>query len=157
MAKVKEKAEQRAEQGQAIVELLKSNPYVQRVLADEDLRDQVRDAVDSGRSAYQRASKSKRPAKALINDAKLQRELKAAFESAKSAQYALRDAPSNPTGKRKGGKGRLLGLALVGGAIALVASSSLRDKVLDMLFGPEETFDYVPATNGAAAQSGATT
>src|SRR5690606_3649644 len=55
MAKVKEKAEQRAEQGQAIVELLKSNPYVQRVLADEDLRNQVRDAVDSSRSAYHRA------------------------------------------------------------------------------------------------------
>ena len=34
------------------------------------------------------------------------------------------------------------------GAIALVASSGLRDKVLDLLFGPEETFDYVPAANG---------
>ncbi|MBJ7470806.1 MAG: hypothetical protein JHD16_05865, partial [Solirubrobacteraceae bacterium] len=47
---------------------------------------------------------------------------------------------------------------LLGGVIALVVSSSLRDKVLDLLFGPEETFDYVPAANGngtatAAAQT----
>jgi len=149
VAKVKERAEQSAVKGEALVEALKANPYVQRVLADELLRDQVKDAVDSSRAAYKRASKSKQPAKALISDQKLQRDLRAAFESARAAQEALKDAPAHPTGRRKGKKGRLLLLTLVGGAVALVASSSLRDKVLDLLFGPEETFDYVPASNGA--------
>ncbi len=145
----KDKAEHSAQQGAALLESLKDNPYVQRVLADADLRDQVRDAVDSSRSAYKRASKSKRPAQALLNDAKLQKELKAAYEAAKTAQEALRDAPhSIGKSKRGGGKGKFLALALLGGAIALVASSGLRDKVLDLLFGPEETFDYVPAANG---------
>lgn len=141
----KERAEQGAHQGQALFEALRDNPYVQRVLADEDLRDQVRDAVDSSRSAYTRASKSKRPAQALIKDKKLQKDLKVAFASAKGAQAALRDAPSAPKGR---GKGRLLLVALVGVAVALVASSGLRDRVLDLLFGPEETFDYVPTSNG---------
>lgn len=155
MAKVKERAEQGAAQGQEFVELLKSSPYVQRLIADDALRDQLRDAVDSSRSAYKRASKSKNPAKALANDAKLQRELKAAFEAAKDAQEKLRDAPSNPTGKRKRRRGGLLGLLLVGGAATLIFSSAARNKVLDMLFGPEETFDYVPAQNGAATSDAA--
>ncbi len=154
----KDKAEQSALQGAALLEAVKDNPYVQRVLADEDLRDQVREAYESSAAAYKRASKSKRPAQALVKDAKLQKDLKAAFEAAKSAQEALRDAPGNPTAKRGGGKGKFLAIALLGGVIALVASSALRDKVLDLLFGPEETFDYVPAANGngttaAAAQT----
>lgn len=150
----KDRAEQGAHQGQALFEALRDNPYVQRVLADEDLRDQVRDAVDSSRSAYARASKSKRPAQALIKDQKLQKDLKAAFASAKSAQSSFRDAPSAPKGR--GGKGRLLLLVVVGSAVALVASSGLRDKVLDLLFGPEETFDYVPTSNGNGTSSATT-
>jgi hypothetical protein len=140
----KKTAEQGVTQGAALVEALKDNPYVQRILADADLRDQVRDAVESSRSAYKRASKSKRPAQALLKDAKLQKDIKSAFESAKTAQSSLRDAPKSS----RGGKGKLLFVALVGAGIALVASSGLRDKVLDLLFGPEETFDYVPTSNG---------
>ncbi len=144
----KDRAEQGAQQGQALFEALRDNPYVQRVLADEDLRNQVKDAVDNSRSAYARASKAKRPAQALVKDKKLQKELKTAFAAAKLAQSALRDAPSSPKPGRSGGKGKLFLLALVGTGIALVASSGLRDKVLDLLFGPEETFDYVPTSNG---------
>ena len=150
----KERAEQGAHQGQALFEALRDNPYIQRVLADEDLRTQVRDAVDNSRSAYARANKSKRPAQALVKDKKLQKDLKAAFVSAKGAQAAFRDAPSAPKGR--GGKGRLLLLAVVGTAVALVASSGLRDKVLDLLFGPEETFDYVPTSNGNGTGAAAT-
>lgn len=145
---IKNTAEHGAEQGAALIEALKENPYVQRVISDEELREQVKTAYESSAAAYKRASKSKKPAQALIKDEKLQKELKAAYEAAKTAQEALRDAPSNPTAKRGGGKGKFLLLVLVGSAIALVASSALRDKVLDLLFGPEETFDYVPAANG---------
>ena len=45
-----------------------------------------------------------------------------------------------------------VGAAMAHGAgLAVVLSSGLRDKVLDLLFGPEETFDYVPAANGNGA------
>jgi hypothetical protein len=57
-----------------------------------------------------------------------------------------------------GGVGRLLFLLLVAGILAMVLSKDVRSKVLDMLFGSEEEFDYssttMPATDapvGAAA------
>ena len=133
----KQRAEQGVHQGQALIETL-------------------RDTVDSSRSAYHRAAKSKRPGQALLNDKKLQNELRAAFDSARQAQFALRDAPSNPRGRSGGAFGRVVMLTIVGGVVALVASSALRDKVLDLLFGPEETFDYVPTPNGNGTGATAT-
>jgi hypothetical protein len=50
-----------------------------------------------------------------------------------------------------GGVGRLLFLLLLAGILAMVLSKDLRSKVLDMLFGSEEEFDYssttMPATD----------
>ena len=37
-------------------------------------------------------------------------------------------------------------LAIIGGAVALGVSSDLRNKVLDLLFGAEEEFDYTSTT-----------
>jgi hypothetical protein len=155
----KKRVAQEAAHGAAVVEAIRENPYVQRLLADDDLRGHLQEALDSGKSAYERASKSNKRggAKKLVKDQKLQSDLKAAFEAAKSAQEKLQDAPKHPTPSAKGrGRGRLLLLAIVGAGIAVVLSSGLRDKVLDLLFGPEETFDYVPAANGNGSTSAAT-
>jgi hypothetical protein len=50
-----------------------------------------------------------------------------------------------------GGVGKLLFLLLVAGILAMVLSKDVRSKVLDMLFGSEEEFDYssttMPATD----------
>src|SRR5579871_5854346 len=50
----------------------------------------------------------------------------------------------------KGGRShrshRLAKAALVGGAVALLARSGLRGRVLDALFGPEEEFEYESET-----------
>jgi len=46
---------------------------------------------------------------------------------------------------------RLLFLSIVGGGVALVASSSLRSKVLDKLFGAENEFQYSPPPASPAA------
>ena len=50
-----------------------------------------------------------------------------------------------------GGVGKLLFLLLVAGILAMVLSKDVRAKVLDMLFGSEEEFDYssttMPATD----------
>jgi hypothetical protein len=61
-------------------------------------------------------------------------------------------------GKSGGGAGRLVLLLLVAAVAALVLSEDLRSKLLDLLFGAEEEFDYssttMPATDapvGAAA------
>ena len=122
-----------------------ATPYVQRLIQDEDLRDNIRTAYESGRSAYSRLNNGKAPAKALLDDKKLHRELQNAADSLRSASEALREGPKKK--KRKGGIGRLLLLAIVGGAVAIGVSSDLRNKVLDLLFGAEEEFDYTSTTS----------
>lgn len=147
----KKRVQQEAQHGAALVEAIRESPYVQRLLADEDLRNNLQEAIESSKAAYERASKTKKRggAKKLIQDEKLQDNLRAVYEAAKSAQEAIVDAPSNPTAApKKKRRGRLLVVGLVGAGLAVALSSGLRDKVLDLLFGPEETFDYVPAANG---------
>jgi hypothetical protein len=128
------------------------NPYVQRILQDEELRDNMVVAVEAARNAYGRLNKGKSPAKNVLDDKKLHRELKRSSEALRDATTALRAAPKSakPSKKRKGGIGRLVLVAIIGGAVALAASEGLRNKVLDALFGAEEEFDYSSNTSPAA-------
>ena len=119
----------------------RSNPYVQRLVEDDELRDSLRTAFESARKAYTRMANGKGPAKALVEDKKVQRELKEAASSLREAADSLRGKR-----KRRGGRGRLLLLALVGGGLALALSEGLRKKVLDALFGAEEEFEYTAST-----------
>ena len=121
-----------------------ASPYVQRLIQDEDLRDNIRTAYESGRSAYSRLNNGKAPAKALMDDKRLHRDLQSAADALRDASDALREGPVKR--KRKGGIGRLLLLAIVGGGVALGVSADLRNKVLDLLFGAEEEFDYTSTT-----------
>ncbi len=120
---------------------VRSNTYVQRLVEDDELRDNLRNAFDSARKAYSRMSNGKGPVKAVTEDKKFQREMKDAATSLKDAAEALRDGK-----KKKRGKGRLLLIAIIGGGIALAASEGLRKKVLDALFGAEEEFEYTAST-----------
>jgi hypothetical protein len=121
----------------------RSNPYVQRLIEDPDLRENVREAFESARSAYRRMSDGKAPAKALVEDKKLQRDLRDASQS-------LREAADQIRGKRRRKKHRgrrLLMLLIVGGAVALIVSEGTRKAVLDKLFGAEEEFEYSSTTS----------
>jgi hypothetical protein len=122
-----------------------ASPYVQRLIQDEDLRENLRTAYESGRSAYGRLNNGKAPAKALMDDKKLHRELQTAADALRDASDALREGPAKKK-KRKGGIGKLLLVGIVGGGLALAVSSDLRNKVLDLLFGAEEEFDYTSTT-----------
>ncbi len=130
------------------------NPYVQRVVDDEDLRENLWQAYESARQAYGRLSNGKSPTKAIFDDKKLQKDLKNAAESIRDASVALREAPKR---KRKGGIGKLLLVGLVGGAAALALSEGLRKKVLDALFGAEEEFEYTSTTTASAPQAAGST
>ncbi len=129
--------------GQAI----RSNEYVQRALHDEDLQESLRNAFDSARKAYTRMN-GKGTVKAVTDDKKAQKELKQAANSLKEAAEQLRGKK-----KKKRRFGRLLLLALVGGALALALSEGLRKKVLDALFGAEEEFEYTASTTPEPAPS----
>ena len=124
-----------------------TNPYVQRIVQDDSLRDDVRVAYEKLRSAYGRASNGKGPAKALLEDKKLQKDLKTAGDALRSASVSLREGQKKPKRRRLG---RMLLLGIIGAGLALVLSEDLRNKLLDALFGAEEEFDYTSTTTPAA-------
>lgn len=127
-----------------VANIAKANPYIQRLIEDAKLRDHVRHAIDSGRSAYDRISNGKAPAKAVLQDKKLQRDLRESFEHAREAFVTIQEAPRKQARKRRGGFGRGMMIIIVGGVVGLAASEKLRSKVLDTLFGAEEEFQYTP-------------
>jgi hypothetical protein len=151
MASKKKKAAKAGTGAIAAGKAATSNPYVQRLAQDEELRDNLRTAFESAKKAYARMSNGKGPAKALLDDKKTQKELKEAANSLRDAADALRGSKA----KRKKRRGGLLTLALVGGVAALILSEGLRKKVLDALFGAEEEFEYTSTTTPSSTSSGA--
>jgi hypothetical protein len=124
-----------------IYETARENPYVQRLVEDDELRDSLRDAFEAAKGAYGRAS-GKGTVKAVAGDKKVQKELRTATENLRDASERLRG------GKKKKGKlGRLILLAVVGAVVALVVSEDARKAVLDTLFGAEEEFEYTSTTS----------
>jgi hypothetical protein len=123
-----------------------SNPYLRRLMEDEELRENIRVAYEAAKHAYARMSNGKGPAKALIDDKKVQRDLRTAAQS-------LRDASQQLRGRRKGrrfGLGKALLVAVLGAALVLILSEDARKMVLDKLFGAEEEFEYTSTTTPAA-------
>lgn len=126
----------------------KDNAYVQRLIEDDELRQNLRSAYESARAAYGRMSNGKGP-QAALNDKKTQKQLREAATSLKDAADALRDA------KKPKRRGRGLLLIVVGVSLAFVLSEGLRKKALDTLFGAEEEFEYTSPTT-SASNGGAT-
>ena len=122
---------------------VRNSPYVQRIAEDEELRQNLWSAYESARAAVGRLQNGKHPTKQIFDDKKLQKDIKAAAESFKDASVALRGGRKR---RRKGGFGKVILLAIVGGAVALAVSEDLRKKVLDALFGAEEEFEYTSTT-----------
>jgi adenylosuccinate synthase len=150
MASKKKKAAKAGAGAVAAGKAARSNPYVQRLVEDDELRENLRTAYESARKAYERMSNGKGPAKALLDDKKTKKELKEAATSLRDAADTLRGAKAK---KKKRRRGRVL-LLIVGAGAALALSEGLRKKVLDALFGAEEEFEYTSTTTspGSAAQ-----
>ena len=151
-------AKSRPEKARAAAEGAWGNQYVPRIVQDEELRANMRDALENARRAYARLSNGKSASKVVMEDKKFQKDVKNAADAFKEAGTALRDGPKR---KRRGGFGKLLLLGIVGGGLAIALSEDLRNKVLDLLFGKEEEFDYTstsapappPATPATTASS----
>ena len=124
----------------------RDNQYVQRLLSDAELRENLRTAYESARKAYGRMN-GKGPTKAL-EDKRVQRDLRQAANSLRDAAEALREKP-----KRKSGRGRLILIAIVGAGLAIALNEGLRKKVLDTLFGAEEEFEYTSTTTPSASST----
>ena len=148
-----------AEKAAQQVQELLANPYVRRVAEDPAIRDNARVAYESAREAIERAKHSDNIVNALFDDRKLQSDLRTLGESVAEARGRLVQPPK----RRKRRWGRAILLLGVGAVLAIALSEGLRNKVLDVLFGAEEEFDYVSTTappaappagaNGAAASA----
>jgi len=147
-------AKKRAKKAQKAALKARYNPYVQRIVDDEDLRDNIVQAYDSAKKVYSRLSNGKSPTTQIFDDKKLQKEVKKAAASVKDASVALRESPK----KKRGGFAKLLFLGVAGAGVALVVSEPLRKKVLDALFGKEEEFEYTSTTTASSpSQTAGTT
>ena len=136
--------------GQA-AQTARSNPYVQRLIDDEDLRQSLVTSFESARDAYGRLSNGKSPAKQIFEDKKLQKHIRETAGGVRDASVALYEAPKKQ--KSGGGLGRILLLGVVGGVVALAVSEGLRKKVLDALFGAEEEFEYTSTTSSPSSSA----
>jgi hypothetical protein len=138
----------KANQAADLYSSARENPYVQRLIEDDELRDNLRDAFEAARGAYGRATgNGKGAVKAVTSDKKVQKDLRTAAESLREASEQLKA----PKKRKKSRLGRLILFGLVAGVIALVVSEDARKTVLDTLFGAEEEFEYTSTTsiNGA--------
>jgi len=130
-----------------------AKPYVQKLIEDDDLRGNLREAYEAARDAYDRAVEGKGPAKSVLEDKKLQEDLRSAAESLRAATETLRE-PQKPAKKKRGGFGKLLLVAVVAAVLAIVLSEDLRKSLLDQLFGAEEEFEYTSTTTPASSPTG---
>ena len=119
-----------------------SHPYVRRLIEDEELRDNIRAAFEAARDAYSRMANGKGPAKAVMDDKRVHRDLRTAAESLRDASEQLRGKRR----KRRFGLGRLLLVGILGAGLVLVLSEDARKAVMDRLFGAEEEFEYTSTT-----------
>lgn len=140
-----------------VANLAKSNPYVARLIEDPKLRANLRTAADSSKRLYERVQKGKVSPRSLLDDKKVQADVRKTVESLRAALDALSEGPKRRAKKaRKAGRAMLV--AGVGSAAALAGSEKLRSKVLDVLFGAEEEFEYTPpAASPAPASTPAST
>jgi len=136
-------AKKKAAKAQKAALQARYNPYVQRLIDDDDLRGNIVQAYESSRDAFARLNNGKPVSKQIFDDKKLQKNVKEAAENLRDATVALREAPKK---RKSGGFGRVLLLGIVGTAVALAVSEGLRKKVLDALFGAEEEFEYTSTT-----------
>jgi hypothetical protein len=142
------KATQTADRAADIYSAARENPYVQRLIEDDDLRDSLRNAFEAARGAYGRATgNGKGTVKAVTSDRKVQKDLREAAESLRDASEQLRA----PKKRKKHRLRKLIMLGIVGAVVAIVLSEDARKTVLDALFGAEEEFEYTSNTsiNGA--------
>jgi hypothetical protein len=138
----------KANQAADLYSTARENPYVQRLIEDEELRDSLRDAFESARGAYGRATgNGKGAVKAVTSDKKVQKDLRSAAESLRDVSEQLKA----PRKRKKSRLGRLIFFGLIAAGIALVLNEDARKAVLDALFGAEEEFEYTSTTsiNGA--------
>ena len=138
-----------------------ASTYLKRLIDEAQLRDAVANLLDEGQSVLDetaaRGRKARKQAKKQLNkqlSEAQKRASKAQKQASKKASKQQEKLARKSAGlaaegrvlakqKSPGIRGKLI-LALAGTIGALTVSETLRSKVLDLLFGAEEEFQYTP-------------
>ena len=135
------KSSTKAQRARSAATAAGSNPYLRRIVEDEDLRASVVTAFEAARDAYDRLSANGSPIDTAIDDKKLHSDLKTAAENMREATRRLKGE------EERHRWGRMLFVAMVAAVLAVVLSEGLRKSILDALFGAEEEFEYTSTTS----------
>jgi len=139
-------AKDRLSKAEQAARAARSSQYLQRLIEDEQLRASLLSAYVAARGAYGRLSNGKPAGRVLLEDQKLHKQLGEAVGALREASSSLREPPKKVR-RRKRRAVRMFALFTIGATLALVMNEGLRSKVLDMLFGAEEEFDYTSTTS----------
>ena len=84
------RASQTADRATEFYSTARQNPYVQKLIEDEELRDSLKNAFEAARGAYSRATgNGHSPVKAVTSDKKVQKDLRSAAENLREASERL--------------------------------------------------------------------
>jgi len=137
-------AKDRLSRAEEAARAARGSQYLQRLIEDDELRASLMTAYAAARGAYGRLSNGKPAGRVLLEDRKLHKQLGEAVGALRDATESLREPPAR---RRRGRRGmRLFALMGIASMLAIVLNEGLRSKVLDMLFGAEEEFDYSSTT-----------
>ena len=90
MATSASRASQTADRANEFYSTARENPYVQKLIEDEELRDSLKNAFEAARGAYSRATgNGHSPVKAVTSDKKVQKDLRSAAENLREASERL--------------------------------------------------------------------
>ena len=135
-------AKKKAAKAGAAAIAVKNTPYVQRLVEDEELRENIAQAYDSARAPPPASERQ------VADEGHVRRQEAAEGSARRGRVVPRRDRrpARGPKQRKRPGFGKLLLLAVVGAGLALALSEGLRKKVLDTLFGAEEEFEYTSTT-----------
>jgi hypothetical protein len=131
-----------------IINIARSNPYIERLMEDQKLRKQVSTALNSSKAVYVRLTNGKVAPQILLEDKKLHSDVGRALGAARDASIILINTPRRR--RRRLTLGRVVMIGAVATGVALAVSEGLRSKALDLLFGAEEEFQYTPPPDSSS-------
>ena len=109
-------------------------PYVEQLLDDDKVQENIRRAADAARQAYGRARGKKEASKAL-KDRQVQRRVQETMNAAGEVVGRVARGPQRR--KRARRRRALAGLAIGAGGLAVALDSELRKKALALLGGED--------------------
>ena len=123
----------------------KRKAYLQAILHDDRVHERVRTGIGLTRAAYDRVSRRGKGAEALFADRRARRDLGRALVAFQEAAVVVRAGRLRR--RRRLGVRTVVGVSVIGGAVAVVVNEDLRQRVVELVSGSSNGSE--PAADGA--------